>query len=295
MFFLAWWRPGAPLREDLASRVHALLDDHRADRANTPNATLAAWSPAVLVRSDAGVTACGIPFAENRIPQGHPFVSLAGDEVRLVAPALTEYPAYYVRGHNDDFLLVCSRLAPLVRLLPDAPLNARRLACLIRWSSGVTDLDPGGTIYAAIRRIRGAERLVTSGGRITADRQFPRVGRSYGKGTPADFAQALLNHLRGAVSRLIDPAKRVAVLTSGGLDSSGILALAAAHCRGATPRELVAVSAQFASPKDDRPYFRALMSALGTKSLGLAARTRAGGFPAACVSTHNHSTRRAAS
>jgi hypothetical protein len=272
MFFLAWRLPGAPLQDGLASRLDALLRGPKAQRTEIGDAVLVVWSPAGVRWREGGIAACAVSFAAAEAPSGHPVLSLTEEGVSVSAPPFPQYPAYYVRGPGDGFLLVSSRLEPLVRLFPEAPLSARRLACWIRWSSGVTDLDVGGTAYAPIRRIRGGEQLRACRRHgVVIQRELPSVAPRYRHGAPAQVAHELHAQLQGTVDRLVGGAKRVAVLVSGGLDSSGVLALAA-RSPASVQREVLAISAQFASPKDDRPYFRDLIRAVGTPTVVLSAR-----------------------
>jgi asparagine synthase (glutamine-hydrolysing) len=162
-----------------------------------------------------------------------------------------------------------------VRAFPALALSARRLVSLAMWKQ---DVDPGATAYADIRRLRPCERIVAGPGGVRVERTAPRVGSEYRRGRPEDFAVELRERLDAAVGRCMSDAKRVAVFVSGGLDSSGVLALAAARCRGANDRELQALSFRFQGPGDDRPYLDALVDALGLVPLRLPVRDAAPWF-----------------
>jgi hypothetical protein len=235
------------------------------------SATLAVWSPAHLERRGNAATAWAVSGGGGRPPPGHPSVRLEGETLILAAPPLPQYPLYYVRAQDDRYLLVSSHLGPLASLLPETPLNAQRIACILRWWAGLVDPDRGGTVYTGIRRLLPSELLTAGPDGVHVERSLPRIGRSYRQGRVEDLAAELRDRLDAAVGRAIGSSARVAVLVSGGLDSSGILALAAARCRGATPRELSAISLQFKGPGDDRPYFAHLVEALGVTPVRLSA------------------------
>ena len=70
--------------------------------------------------------------------------------------------------------------------------------------------------------------------------------------------------LRNAVARTLEGARRVAVMTGGGLDSGGLLALAMEWAR-ARGGEAFAVALDFESEGDDRPHLHALEQHLGCR------------------------------
>jgi asparagine synthetase B (glutamine-hydrolysing) len=262
MFFAAWWRDGRPTAEPIALGVRAMLDAPGAVRANQGAASVAAWAPGCLERQGQAFVAYAVESKAGRAPRGHPSVQWDGGTLRGILGPLPEYPLYYVRAPGDRYILLCSRLEPLARLLPEAPLNTQRLVYVLR-SAEVPGLDPATTAYAGIRRLRPCETLIANQEGVRIERNVPRIGTTYRRGRPEDLAFEMREQLDRAVGRAMDGAKRVAVFVSGGLDSSAVLALAAARCRGATRAELKALSVQFAAPEDDRPYFDELMEALG--------------------------------
>jgi asparagine synthetase B (glutamine-hydrolysing) len=272
MIFAVWWRPGRTAPEPLASRVQKVLDAADDRRSNGASTWVATWKPAHLEQEAEGSAVRAVVTSNGRVLRGHPSIRLEGEGLRLIAGPLPDYPAYYVRGPEDEYMVICSRLAPLARLFPRATLNAQRLVYIIRSSSPVSDPDPGSTVYSGLRRLRPCETLVATATGLRMERHLPPSAATYRHRTPEDLARELREQLDAAVGRAIGAAKRVAVFVSGGLDSSGVLALAAARSRGATPKELTALSAQFAAPGDDRPYFRELMDALGLEPVGRSAR-----------------------
>lgn len=74
--------------------------------------------------------------------------------------------------------------------------------------------------------------------------------------------RALAAALEDAVDRAASGARRVAVLTGGGVDSSALLALAVARARR-TGGSAFGVALDFAGPGDDRPHLAALERHLG--------------------------------
>lgn len=80
--------------------------------------------------------------------------------------------------------------------------------------------------------------------------------------SPECAARILRAELEGAVTRALGPVRRVAVLTGGGLDSAGLLALAVDWARR-TGGSAFAVALDFAAEGDDRPSLRALEASLG--------------------------------
>lgn len=242
-----------------------LLSRPGAVTAGSPMASLAAWPPAGLALNGSSTVARAVRGVDGN-PPGHPIVQVEGEALMLKAGPLPQYPLYYARSVRDDYLLACSHLEPLARLLPLEPLNAERLVSLLVWP---LDLDSRATVYRGIQRLRPCEAIVADGEVVRLSRDFPRVGQAYRREKPAALAAELRDRLGDAVERAIGGAKRVAVFVSGGLDSSGVLALALARCRGATAREVTALSVQFAGPGDDRPYLAELSSALGLAPMKL--------------------------
>jgi asparagine synthase (glutamine-hydrolysing) len=68
--------------------------------------------------------------------------------------------------------------------------------------------------------------------------------------------------IEGTVRRAVGGARRVAVLTGGGVDSAALLAVAVAHAR-ATGGSAFGVALDFEGPGDDRPHLAALEAHLG--------------------------------
>jgi len=85
-------------------------------------------------------------------------------------------------------------------------------------------------------------------------------------GSPAEAAVALRAALEVAVDRTLAGAKRVAVMTGGGVDSSTLLALAVGRARR-RGGSAFGVALDFEGPGDDRPHRRVLETELGCEIL----------------------------
>ncbi|MGH7297445.1 MAG: asparagine synthase-related protein, partial [Polyangiaceae bacterium] len=100
-----------------------------------------------------------------------------------------------------------------------------------------------------------------------------RAGHAFVRQSPQDLATGLREQLELAVRRTVGEARRVAVLVSGGLDSSGILAVALALQPGACEsRQIEAIAEVCASPGDDRPHLATLERALDLAAVRVPAR-----------------------
>ncbi|MDB4942364.1 MAG: Asparagine synthetase, partial [Labilithrix sp.] len=86
---------------------------------------------------------------------------------------------------------------------------------------------------------------------------------------PERAIAALRIALESSVGSSIADARRVAVLTGGGVDSSALLALAVAHMRK-VGGSAFGVALDFAGPGDDRPHREALARHLGCEILRVA-------------------------
>jgi asparagine synthase (glutamine-hydrolysing) len=178
-----------------------------------------------------------------------------------------QYALYYYRAPDDSFFACSSSLELLVETFSSGRLNVERLANLLVW--GTPFSDPAATPFREVRRVLPGEWIEVGPGGLRIERRIPRVGSSYIRASTQDLAQALREHLDQAVERAIGRARHVAVMAGGGLDSSGVLAVAVARCRGASRRELAALALDYAAPGDDRPYLAELSRALGLVPLRL--------------------------
>jgi len=144
-------------------------------------------------------------------------------------------------------------------VLDDPQLDTTWLAASIAAES-CDDLST--TAYRGVRRVEATEAVLVASGRIM-DRVRRRPISSTSRGSPDQLAQDLRGALETAVAKAISGKRRAAVMVSGGLDSSSVLAAAVAAARGATDAEVDAISMSVGGPGDDRPYLRDLCEGLG--------------------------------
>lgn len=91
----------------------------------------------------------------------------------------------------------------------------------------------------------------------------PLVDEERAPDSEKEAARELLAALRNAVARSLDGVRCVAVMSGGGLDSAGLLALAVEWAKQDARRSVLCVAMDFEGPGDDRPYLRALEEHLG--------------------------------
>jgi asparagine synthase (glutamine-hydrolysing) len=162
-------------------------------------------------------------------------------------PAWTA-PIYY-RGDARTFF-ASSSLSALVR--PADTVDAGRIACMIGYASRRSERR---SAYKEIQLLSPFERVtVSASGLSSVDRGGMKLMQLEGVPLP-DLAAELRRRLIAVVSRAAEN-RRVAIMLSGGLDSSSILAALLAS-RGAGPDD-VSVTLDFDAPGSDRAYVRAL-------------------------------------
>lgn len=124
-------------------------------------------------------------------------------------------------------------------------------------------IDPSRTFYRGIR-----SELLPQVWRAAPDVPMRFEGQPRDVRGACDRVREVLTFV---VDRMIGTAKRVAVLASGGIDSSVVTALAsdAITRRGGS---VVAIAIDFASPGDDRPHLRALEAHLGCEVIRVSPR-----------------------
>jgi asparagine synthetase B (glutamine-hydrolysing) len=274
MLFAVWHPRDQLLAPSLQSRVSALVESGEA-RFDGRNGAIAVWGSARLVPSERGACAHGDCDRSGAALPGRPIVRLEEDALVVSAGTLPQVPLYFVIAEDERYVVVCSRLAPLATIFRDAPIRARRLVSLIAYG---LETDTSETVFAGVRRLRACETITAEGARVRVDRVFPHIADRYRRGTAADLGREFLVRLSGAVQRAMGASKHVAVFVSGGLDSSGILALALADSRGPANRKLDAISLQLTGPGDDRPHFAELARALGVAPVRLFAADAAPWF-----------------
>ncbi len=166
---------------------------------------------------------------------------------------------YYARV--GDATVACTRLLPLAgllrgRLRPSvdhvcSPLDGRVWA----WQNPLP--------FEGIRSVPLNCRIeIDASGREEVSRPGVSLGPEL-RASEAELASRLREELRAAVARQSQGARQVAVLTSGGLDSSGVLACAVRNHRQGVAGPVVASSLDYGGDGDDRPHLRALCAHLG--------------------------------
>jgi asparagine synthase (glutamine-hydrolysing) len=241
-------------------------------------AAVAQWGPPSLARLQGEMAVVG----HLARPAGHPDldVTRVGGDFAIAAPlagrlllaraALAGRPLYYWRDGSTGSVIACSRLAPLLGALDHVPsLNVERLASMaITWPH----FDLSATAHAGIRRVGLGEAIDFGMDREPKSRTHALPLEPLIEASVEEVASELREKLLSAVRRSIEGARSVAVMAGGGVDSSGLLAAAVALARGATPREVRAITLDFGGPGDDRPYMKSLASALGIEPLRISPR-----------------------
>jgi asparagine synthase (glutamine-hydrolysing) len=270
-------RPERKVLPEIAAAVKAEPDGLRSLGATT----VAAWSalaPPGRLDPQRGVASVGVVRGEvpgapgtdagpYRLEGDFALIAGEGESLRLACGLFGGRPLYYT-WLDEDCLVACSRLAPLVRLLGPAPaLCEEALAAAI---AAVPCPDAAATLYSRIRRVTSGEVLhigrSVRRGRLVEPFAGPPVNAAR---LPEDGGTEVIAALREeflrSVDRAVDGARRIAVFAGGGLDSSAVLAAAVARSRGParTGSEVCAVALDFSGPCDDRPHLRALAARLG--------------------------------
>jgi len=210
-----------------------------------------------------------VDIASSGVQASHPRVEFGRHgTLSIEAGTFPQYPFYFTSMLDNRCLLACSRLAPLSDILQHAPIDAVRMIGVMSWPS---DGDSDLTIYSGIKRLRPCERLIASRQGMCIQREFPRIGGSYRRGKPADLANELRCRLETSIERAIENTTRVGVFVSGGLDSSGVLALASRRPR-ISQHSIRAFSIICKTPGDDRPFFEEMIRSTGVGAERLFAR-----------------------
>jgi asparagine synthetase B (glutamine-hydrolysing) len=169
--------------------------------------------------------------------------------------------ALFMARDLDGTFFVCSRLAPLHHLL-GRTIDREALAGFLldrpRESrapfAGITRVGAGEVIEISRQGERRTELRA-----LKADRLPPA--------SVDDYAEELLRLTRRAVERAVDGSRAVGVAV-GGLDSSALVALAC-QMRGATLKEVAALTLHFADEGDDRASVASLCGAYGLEPIRL--------------------------
>ncbi len=226
-----------------------------------------AWMGRVDGAPEASATLIGVSAL-----RGSYSLVTGGDEGLLLArSSMGGWPLFFTQQGGE--VLACSRMAPLLAAFPDrAKPRAAAAAALV---AGVYHPTIADTLFPSISRVAPCETLCFSlRGRERREQPTPQLSELDGVDGD-ELGRWLWDEIRAAVRRSIDGKKTVAVLAGGGVDSSGLLAAAIAEARGAAPKEVFAVTLDFASAGDDRPYMRDLAAALGIVPLRVLPRAGA--------------------
>jgi len=161
-------------------------------------------------------------------------------------------PLYYARHHGE--LVVSNTLPPLLEIVPH-DLDQDALAEFMIYGFPV---DPERTVYAHIKRVPPAHRLIANGDRVRIERywSFP-IRDAPLKIRERDAVETFREHLKTAVTDLARGP--VVVSMSGGLDSTSIAAMLS-HI-GADVRALTAVWDELI-PDEERRFAGAAARAL---------------------------------
>jgi asparagine synthetase B (glutamine-hydrolysing) len=265
VIFAARWNAGdAP--PDIRGLLRALDAPLHFD---VDGGVLCARPPGQLERQ--GTSCFAWQYAGRAVGDRHagPAIELAPHRLILRAGALPQYPLYYCHWESPKgrFYLASSELTPLLRLAPSKGLDRAHIASLMA-SVPVKAKDAGATVYSSVRRVRPCEQVRLERQQLFSETVLPRSGPPC-RDPPPVLARTLLEHVDRAVARAMGQARRVSIFAGGGLDSSGVLALALRRASGA--REVEAIAQLWASPGDDRPFLELLERHLGIVAIKLPA------------------------
>jgi asparagine synthetase B (glutamine-hydrolysing) len=135
--------------------------------------------------------------------------------------------------------------------------STSRLEAIVR-AGDELDLD---TLGARLLVRAPARPGATAWKGIDASVRSPSIPSARDVEPPSTERHAVLRlreELTAAVERSLEGVRRVAVMAGGGLDSSGLLALAVEWAEKDATRSVFAVAMDYDTPGDDRPYMRAL-------------------------------------
>lgn len=265
------WAPGAAENaENVLASISGIVGEKPVATAQGRNFMVARWALGVDGSVDA--TRQLVILGETRALPGSVDLSNAsrlGGDYALIAGQPNGL--VLARGHHAGRCLyyvqlsagavaVCSRLEPLVGCLRGGVTpNVRTLAALMM--ARCSD-DLSATVFREVRRVEASESLLLSAAGVE-ERFRSNLEVTSRDGAPDDLAEELRRVIDRAILRSVESRRRVAVLVSGGLDSSSVLARTVAIARGANGPEVDAINWSFGGPGDDRPYLNELCESLG--------------------------------
>jgi asparagine synthase (glutamine-hydrolysing) len=249
-----------------------------AERSFAEDVTLVAWGRphrakldlAVGVASvgDLGVAIAGIEPEHLRDLRGDfALVARCAGRVRLARGHFGGRALYFTAPHPSRSLVVCSRLGPLLATLDRAAtIDRLRMAMLM---AGVADTHSAErSPFAEVRRVRSGDIVeVQSNGSSKVDSLPLPKAIDLETAQPEDVASELRARLMKIVARQVAGQDRVAIMASGGVDSSAVLSATVAHARAFGRPSIEVLTVDAAGPGDDRPYFAILCRELGVTPL----------------------------
>jgi asparagine synthase (glutamine-hydrolysing) len=273
MLVALWREAGGHAEQEAWLRAQKFLDRVGAARIATERGIIAATPPSrIEARPDGGVVWShrGIPGPWSNNDAG-PEIHLGREGLRIAAGPVPQYPLYYYDPGDRSLLLACSQLRPLREIVPHTiTLHVDRIIELASWQA---PLEPRATAFRPLQRLLPCDS-------IEVDDRGPRLCVSVPHADPEAasedierLASGFRERMEAAVARAIGDAKRVAVFAGGGLDSSGVLALAIARARIIRECSVDALAEVWASPGDDGPYLEALERHLGITAERIPARS----------------------
>jgi asparagine synthetase B (glutamine-hydrolysing) len=251
---LAAWREVGTAESGLWNAVSTFAAQAPFHVTKAANWLVAVRSPGKLDLSGRGWLYIGRP-ARHLAEAGGPDIMACDSGLTATIGPLPQRPLYHHWSETDRVFVICSQLDPLVRFLEVRAINHSRLVAHI---AGKADSDRSTTPFRNIKRLPPGVRIDVGRHGISSRLEPPTPGDSYIESTAPELAERLKETLADAVARSMEGADRVAVHAGGGLDSSGVLALAVSESRRRGLGEVVPVALDFAGPGDDRPYMREL-------------------------------------
>ena len=258
--------------------VQALLraGGNRTAQSKVPGITLLACGEPTLGRLDgAGRLASigaldalgGVDADRLRQLRGDFALIARGDGVvRLARGYFGGRSLYFSIPDPSRSTIACSRLGPLVSALGcKATIDRERLALLMaaRGDNGLLERSP----FAEILRVGPGQiiELHSTGHSIAGALDLPQPVPHFESAPPEEVAAELRSRLMSVVARQLEGLERVAVMASGGIDSSAVLAAAVTHARQRGRPRIDVLTVDTTGPGDDRPYFEVLCRHLDVK------------------------------
>ncbi len=219
-------------------------------------------------------------MSESRGPDVH----VDASHLEAAVGFFPHQPLYYAWEPRTRSVVVGTLLAAVVRAVGGRPLNLGRLVDDIAQHE---TLDPRSTPFEGIHRLLPGERIEVSDAGFASRRQMPSAGTAYLEGSVAEMAEGLREAAAAATVRAMGGARKVAVFVGGGLDSSGVLALAVQAARRGGGPEIEAIALDYEGPGDDRPHLHELAEWLDVAPTRLDPRDAAPWFLSSlCLDAH---------